>query len=52
MGSVGICGSDLKYWKYSKCGRFTMTTPMIGGHEGSGTVVKCGSKVESLKPGN
>lgn len=51
MGSVGICGSDLKYWKYAKCGRFTMSDPMIIGHEGSGTVVKCGPNVKELKSG-
>lgn len=51
MGSVGICGSDLKYWKYAKCGRFTMSSPMVIGHEGSGTVLRCGPDVKSLKPG-
>ena len=52
MGSVGICGSDIKYWKYAKCGRFTMSSPMVIGHEGSGTVVACGPSVRHLKPGN
>ena len=51
MGSVGICGSDLKYWKYAKCGRFTMSSPMVIGHEGSGTVIKCGPDVKTLKTG-
>ena len=31
MGSVGICGSDIKYWKYGVCGRFTLNGPMIIG---------------------
>lgn len=51
MGSVGICGSDLKYWKYAKCGRFSMESSMVIGHEGSGTVVKCGPGVSHLTPG-
>ena len=51
MGSVGICGSDLKYWKYAKCGRFIMSSPMVIGHEGSGTVVACGPDVKQLVPG-
>ncbi|CAH1796735.1 unnamed protein product [Owenia fusiformis] len=52
MGSVGICGSDLKYWKYGKCGRFTVTDPMVIGHEGSGVVAKIGTGVTTLKPGD
>ena len=51
MASVGICGSDLKYWKYGVCGRFTLVDPMIIGHEGSGTVVKVGGAVKDLNPG-
>lgn len=51
MLSVGICGSDLKYWRYGKCGKFTMEKPMIMGHEGSGKVVKVGSGVKHLKIG-
>ncbi|XP_067935215.1 sorbitol dehydrogenase-like isoform X2 [Watersipora subatra] len=52
MGSVGICGSDLKYWKYAKCGRFNMKHPMVIGHEGSGTVISCGPQVQCLQPGD
>lgn len=51
MGSVGICGSDIKYWKYGKCGRFVMDKPMVIGHEASGTVVKTGSNVKDLAVG-
>ncbi|XP_011418885.3 sorbitol dehydrogenase isoform X1 [Magallana gigas] len=52
MCSVGICGSDLKYWKYGKCGKFSLEKPMIMGHEGSGKVVKVGSGVKHLKIGD
>ncbi|KAK7105824.1 sorbitol dehydrogenase-like [Littorina saxatilis] len=52
VGSVGICGSDLKYWKSGQCGRFTVTQPMVIGHEASGTVVKAGPAVTNLKPGD
>lgn len=51
MKSVGICGSDLKYWMYGKCGKFTMEKPMVIGHEGSGEVVKLGPGVKHLKIG-
>ena len=49
--SVGICGSDLKLYKYGKCGRFTLTKPMVAGHEASGVVSKLGKGVAHLKVG-
>ncbi|XP_076457687.1 sorbitol dehydrogenase-like isoform X2 [Babylonia areolata] len=52
MGSVGLCGSDLKYWKSGKCGRFELRQPMVMGHEASGTVMSVGAKVTSLQPGD
>lgn len=51
MGSVGICGSDLKYWQTGKCGRFTLEAPMVMGHEAAGTVVKTGPGVKNLQIG-
>lgn len=52
VGSVGICGSDIKYWMYGKCGRFTVEKPMVLGHEASGTVVKLGTGVKHLNIGD
>ncbi|XP_067667647.1 sorbitol dehydrogenase-like isoform X2 [Haliotis asinina] len=52
MGSVGICGSDIMYWQRGGNRRFRLEAPMIIGHEGSGTVVKVGSKVNTLKIGD
>lgn len=52
MGSVGICGSDVKYWAYGRCGRFSLTAPMVLGHEASGTVVAVGPSAKSLKVGD
>ncbi|OWF35012.1 Sorbitol dehydrogenase [Mizuhopecten yessoensis] len=52
MGSVGICGSDLKYWIEGKCGIFTLGQPMVMGHEGSGTVARVGPGVKSLTIGD
>ena len=51
IGSVGICGSDIKYWQYGQCGRFTVNSPMVMGHEGAGTVLQCGEGVTHLKVG-
>ncbi|KAK6173431.1 hypothetical protein SNE40_016883 [Patella caerulea] len=52
MGSVGICGSDIKYWALGKCGKFVVKEPMVLGHEASGVVVGVGSKVTHLKEGD
>ena len=51
MHSVGICGSDVHYWKRGAIGDFVVKSPMILGHESSGTVVDVGEKVTNLKPG-
>ncbi|MCP4309664.1 MAG: L-idonate 5-dehydrogenase [Bacteroidetes bacterium] len=46
---VGICGSDLAYYRSGKVGNFTPSRPFVLGHEFSGDVVKVGSEVKSLK---
>lgn len=51
MHSVGICGSDVHYWQHGRIGDFIVKKPMVLGHEASGTVVKVGSSVKHLKPG-
>ncbi|XP_068266239.1 sorbitol dehydrogenase isoform X3 [Nyctibius grandis] len=52
MHSVGICGSDVHYWQHGQIGDFVVKDPMVLGHEASGTVVKVGSGVTHLKPGD
>ncbi|XP_035686386.1 sorbitol dehydrogenase-like [Branchiostoma floridae] len=52
MCSVGICGSDVKYWTHGKCGRFVLEEPMVMGHESSGTVVAVGAGVTHLAKGD
>lgn len=42
MQSVGICGSDLLYWKEGAIGDFVVRAPMILGHEASATVIEVG----------
>lgn len=51
MHSVGICGSDVHYWQHGRIGDFVVKSPMVLGHEASGTVVKVGSSVTKLKEG-
>jgi L-iditol 2-dehydrogenase len=46
---TGICGSDLHFYQYGALGPFEVTTPVILGHESSGSVVKVGAKVKNLK---
>jgi len=52
MHSVGICGSDVHYWKEGACGTFIIDGPLVMGHESSGTVAKVGPNVTHLKPGD
>ncbi|XP_066132675.1 sorbitol dehydrogenase isoform X1 [Saccopteryx bilineata] len=52
MHSVGICGSDVHYWQHGRIGDFVVKKPMVLGHEASGTVVKVGSLVKHLQPGD
>lgn len=51
MHSVGICGSDVHYWQHGRIGDFVLKKPMVLGHEAAGRVVKVGSAVTHLKPG-
>lgn len=51
MGCVGICGSDVHYLVHGRCANFIVKSPMVIGHEGSGTVAKVGKNVKHLKAG-
>ncbi|RXG71944.1 L-threonine 3-dehydrogenase [Armadillidium vulgare] len=52
VAEVGICGTDITIVTKGKLGHLQLTTPTVTGHEASGTVVKVGSKVKHLKPGD
>lgn len=49
---VGICGSDIHYLEHGRIGDFVVEGDFILGHEGAGTIVEVGSKVENLKKGD
>jgi L-iditol 2-dehydrogenase len=49
---VGICGSDIHYYKDGRIGDFVVSGPIVLGHESAGEVVETGSGVSSLKPGD
>ncbi|KAH8803468.1 chaperonin 10-like protein [Xylogone sp. PMI_703] len=52
IAQTGICGSDLHYYDHGRIGDFILTTPIILGHESSGTIVEIGSAVKNLKVGD
>ena len=43
--TVGICGSDIHFYRHGKIGPFVLTEPMVLGHEASGKVIEVGSNV-------
>ena len=48
---VGVCGSDVHYFETGRIGSQVVKYPYLVGHECSATVVKAGSAVCGLKPG-
>ncbi|GAA5950571.1 hypothetical protein JCM10213_006922, partial [Rhodosporidiobolus nylandii] len=50
--AVSICGSDVHYLKHGKIGDFVVNAPMVLGHETAAVVVKVGSNVTNVKPGD
>ena len=52
MQFVGICGSDLHYYKMGRIGDQIITFPWLTGHEGSAIVAASGDKVSQVKPGD
>lgn len=50
--TVGVCGSDVHYYRHGAIGPFVVREPMILGHEAAGTVVAVGDAVERLRPGD
>ena len=48
---VGICGSDVHFWVDGHIGDFTLSSPIVMGHEPSALVVAVGDSVSSLQPG-
>lgn len=49
---TGICGSDVHYWQRGRIGDFILQSPIVLGHESSGTVVEVGSKVKNVGKGD
>jgi L-iditol 2-dehydrogenase len=51
IGVVGVCGSDIHYYKMGRIGSQVIEFPFTLGHETAGTVVEAGSRVKNLRPG-
>ena len=51
MQTVGICGTDIHFWKKGRAGDYVIKSPMLLGHEPSGIVAALGEGVTSLKVG-
>jgi L-iditol 2-dehydrogenase len=52
MKTLGVCGSDVHYYTTGKIGSQVVKYPFPVGHEGAGQVVKTGSAVTHVKPGD
>ena len=52
MERIGVCGSDIHYYTKGRIGSQIVIYPFTVGHEGAGTVLKTGSAVTHIKPGD
>lgn len=50
--SVGVCGSDIHYYRHGRIGAYVVEKPIILGHESSGEVAEVGEGVSSLRVGD
>lgn len=51
VGSVGVCGSDVHYFRHLRAGEFVVESPLVLGHEMGGTVVAVGAGVDASRIG-
>lgn len=51
ISTVGVCGSDIHYYKEGRIGSQVVKYPFVVGHECAGVVEKTGSAVKRLSPG-
>jgi L-iditol 2-dehydrogenase len=49
---VGICGSDVHYWRHGRIGEYVVEAPLVLGHEVAGEVVETGEAVTGLAAGD
>lgn len=52
LTAVGVCGSDIHYYKTGRIGSQIVRYPFTLGHECAARVIKIGKKVTRVKPGD
>ncbi len=52
MKCIGVCGSDIHYYKTGRIGDQVVEYPFAVGHEGAAEVVRVGEDVKTLKTGD
>jgi D-xylulose reductase len=50
--TVGVCGSDVHYYRHGAIGPFVVREPMILGHEAAGVIEEVGAAVTNLRVGD
>lgn len=51
IGSVGVCGSDVHYYRHGRIGDFVVRSPLVLGHEAGGVVSAVGDGVAEDRVG-
>jgi L-iditol 2-dehydrogenase len=51
VGSVGVCGSDVHYYKHGRIGSMVVDGPLVLGHEVGGTIAAVGGAVDPARVG-
>lgn len=51
VASVGVCGSDVHYYREGRIGDFVVDAPLVLGHEVSGRIVATGAQVPDGRVG-
>ncbi len=46
VAAVGVCGSDVHYYRHGRIGTYVVDKPLVLGHEASGVVVAAGPGVD------
>ena len=49
---VGICGSDVHYYRHGRIGEYVVEEPLVLGHESAGEVIAVGERVTEHDPGD
>ncbi|MBI5160299.1 MAG: NAD(P)-dependent alcohol dehydrogenase [Micrococcales bacterium] len=50
--AVGVCGSDVHYYRHGRIGPYIVDEPLVLGHEASGRIVAVGSDVDPGRIGS